>query len=111
MPGRQSLIEFLAIPGWQFDRLAVALHVEREIFRNSDEQLDSLHDAIHERFFIRVQPKLEQRAFLVFQLAQVAGLSADVLHRLRKPEWSTIVSEIEAFSTSGSGGEYFTWHA
>lgn len=43
-------------------------------------------------------PSVEQRAFLVFQLAQIAGLSPDVLHRLTKPEWGTVLAEIESFT-------------
>jgi len=43
-------------------------------------------------------PRGEQRAFLVFQLAQVLGLSPDVLERLGRPEWMTILREIEAFT-------------
>jgi uncharacterized protein YbcC (UPF0753/DUF2309 family) len=43
-------------------------------------------------------PSVEQRAFPVFQLAQVLGLSPDVLYRLTKPEWRTIVEDIESFS-------------
>ena len=43
-------------------------------------------------------PSVEQRAFLVFQLAQVLGLSPDVLHGLSKPEWADLVAEVETFS-------------
>ncbi|MDR3638223.1 MAG: DUF2309 domain-containing protein [Isosphaeraceae bacterium] len=43
-------------------------------------------------------PSVEQRAFLVFQLAQIFGLSPDVLHRLSKPEWGAILEEIETFT-------------
>ena len=43
-------------------------------------------------------PSDEQRAFAVFQLAQVNGLSPDVLYRLDKASWAAILSEIEAFT-------------
>jgi uncharacterized protein YbcC (UPF0753/DUF2309 family) len=43
-------------------------------------------------------PSVEQRAFLVFQLAQVLGLSPDVVYRLSKPEWATLLQEIESFT-------------
>ncbi len=43
-------------------------------------------------------PSVEQRAFLVFQLAQVQGLSPDVLYRLGPEEWARLVEQIEAFS-------------
>src|SRR5262249_5770167 len=42
-------------------------------------------------------PSVEQRAFPIFQLAQVAGLSPDLLGRLSKPEWSKMIEEIETF--------------
>ena len=90
-----TLVEFLAIR-LVLDRLAVA-HLAHTTLQFSG-PLDRLRDEIQERFDRRVQPNLEQRAFMVFQLAQLAGISADVLHRLRKPDWSTIVAEIEAFT-------------
>ncbi len=43
-------------------------------------------------------PSVEQRAFLVFQLAQVLGLSPDTIYRLTKPEWAILVREIESFT-------------
>jgi uncharacterized protein len=41
---------------------------------------------------------VEQRAFLVFQLAQVLGLSPNVMYRLSKPEWATLLKEIKSFT-------------
>ena len=41
---------------------------------------------------------VEQRAFPVFQLAQIFGLSPDVLYRLNKQEWKTILDEIDSFT-------------
>ena len=41
---------------------------------------------------------VEQRAFPVFQLAQISGLSPDVLYRLSKQDWKTILHEIDSFS-------------
>ena len=43
-------------------------------------------------------PSDEQRAFSIFQLAQVLGLSPDLLQRLSRGEWSTLLEEIETFS-------------
>ena len=43
-------------------------------------------------------PSVEQRAFPVFQLAQVRGLSPDVLHRLSRSDWATVLQEIESFT-------------
>ncbi len=44
-------------------------------------------------------PSVEQRAFLVFQLAQVFALSPDVMFRLTRQEWAALLQEIESFST------------
>src|SRR5262249_11263659 len=38
------------------------------------------------------------RAFLVFQLAQILGLSPDVLYRLGKRDWAFLLEEIEVFA-------------
>ena len=54
-------------------------------------------------------PSVEQRAFLVFQLAQVLGLSPDVLYRLSKPEWATLLQEIESFTAARAAARSFTW--
>ncbi len=43
-------------------------------------------------------PSVEQRAFVVFQLAQVHGLSPDLLHRLSQPDWAAVLAEIESFT-------------
>lgn len=41
---------------------------------------------------------VEQRAFPVFQMAQISGLSPDVLYRLTRQQWQKILEEIESFS-------------
>lgn len=41
---------------------------------------------------------VEQRAFLVFQLAQVLGLSPDVISRLNQDDWAALMQEIESFT-------------
>ncbi len=41
---------------------------------------------------------VEQRAFFVFQLAQILGWKPETLHRQTKDEWSKLVREIETFS-------------
>ncbi|MBI2824006.1 MAG: DUF2309 domain-containing protein [Planctomycetia bacterium] len=43
---------------------------------------------------------VEQRAFLVFQLAQTLGWMPADLYRMSKGEWSNLVEEIESFSAS-----------
>jgi uncharacterized protein YbcC (UPF0753/DUF2309 family) len=42
---------------------------------------------------------VRQRAFLVFQLAQVRGWSPSQLNRLSKKDWAKLVEEIEEFSS------------
>ena len=90
-----SLAEFLAI------RLLLDRHSLAESARSElgfEGPLDALQDAVRLRHHHRATPSVEQRAFLVFQLAQVFGLSPDVLYRLNKPEWAAILKEIETFS-------------
>lgn len=43
---------------------------------------------------------VDQRAFLVFQLAQTIGWSPANLHQLSEVEWSRLVEEIETFSAA-----------
>jgi len=105
-----SLVEFVAVR-LLLDRFSAA-HVARTAIEptvikaggskaraGQSGALGELRDWLIERRGQTRAPSVEQRAFVVFQLAQVAGLSPDVLHRLRRSEWSTIVREIEAFHT------------
>ena len=43
-------------------------------------------------------PTLEQRAFLVFQLAQFEGWAPETMYKLTPREWQWTVREIESFS-------------
>ena len=90
-----SLVEFLAIR-LLLDRFALAYSVRtalgikapvREFWRLARGQFDA-----------HWPPSDEQRAFSVFQLAQVLGLSPDLLQRLNRREWSTLLEEVETFS-------------
>ena len=77
-----SLVEFLAVR-LLLDRFALA-YTAREAL-GYDGPLSGLRDAIRAgRIESPWPPSVEQRAFLVFQLAQVAGLSADLLYRLSR---------------------------
>ncbi len=89
-----SLLEFLAVR-LLLDRFA-ASHVAREAI-GYDGPLHELRDELHEKYHPRRQPTGEQRAFLIFQLAQVVGVAPNVLHQLTRKEWGCIVQEIEAF--------------
>lgn len=90
-----SLVEFLAIR-LLLDRFATACVARTEL--DFTGPLCELREALLKRLDRPWQPPVEQRAFLVFKLAQVAGLSPDVMFRLRPQDWATIVREIEAFS-------------
>jgi uncharacterized protein YbcC (UPF0753/DUF2309 family) len=90
-----SLIEFLAIR-LLLDRFA--LRVTARDHLGYAGPLDGLRTAARVRLDPQWPPSVEQRVFLVFQLAQVFGLSPDVLHRLDASAWAAVVSEIEAFS-------------
>jgi uncharacterized protein len=90
-----SLVEFLAIR-LVLDRLAVA-YTSRHVLGFTG-PLKSLRDDLRRRIGPRHQPSVEQRAFLVFQLAQVLGWTPEELYRLTGAEWSTLLEEIESFS-------------
>ncbi|MFO0952851.1 MAG: DUF2309 domain-containing protein [Isosphaeraceae bacterium] len=61
--------------------------------------LRAMRDDLSARIEEAWPPSVEQRAFPVFQLAQVMGLSPDVLYRLPREEWETLLREIEEFSS------------
>ena len=89
-----SLVEFLAIR-LLLDRLALA-HVGREALGFAG-PLRTLRAELRQRLGPQRLPSLEQRAFLVFQLAQVLGWSPAELHRLSEGDWATLLEEIETF--------------
>ncbi|HVX14735.1 MAG TPA: DUF2309 domain-containing protein [Pirellulales bacterium] len=91
-----SLVEFLAIR-LLLDRLATA-HVAHTAMR-FEGCLGELRDTIRRRSGCPRPPSVEERAFLVFQLAQVLGLSPDALHRLQPGEWAEVMREIETFGS------------
>jgi uncharacterized protein YbcC (UPF0753/DUF2309 family) len=90
-----SLIEFLAVR-LILERLALDSAAHR--LMGYAEPLAELRDAARARSTKHDAPSVEQRAFLVFQLAQVLGWLPADLYRLTKQEWSALVAEVEAFS-------------
>jgi hypothetical protein len=91
-----SLIDFVAVR-LILDRFAVAYVARQEMeFRGP---LSRLRDETRPRLQKHWPPSVEQRAFLVFQLAQIVGISPDVLYRLDPDQWAAIVREIEHFSS------------
>ncbi len=89
-----SLVEFLAIR-LLLDRFAAA-SIARSAMQFT-EPFARLRVELYSRL-VQPDPNLEQRAFVVFELAQVAGLSPDVLQGLSRQEWSTMVRDIEEFN-------------
>ena len=90
-----SLLEFLAVR-LILERLALAQAAKEGLGFNGP--LDQLWQAA--KFGIaRHQPHtVDQRAFQIFQLAQILGWLPDDLNRLTKPQWAQLVEEIEVFS-------------
>ncbi len=91
-----SLVEYLAV------RLLLELQALAYLARTTGVHtgpLRTLRQAIRPQPAGAGPPSVEQRAFLVFQLAQVAGLSPEVLHRLEPAGWSTLLDEIESFTS------------
>jgi uncharacterized protein YbcC (UPF0753/DUF2309 family) len=89
-----SLVDFLAVR-LLLDRLVLA-HVAREALGFVG-PLRALRAELRRRLGPRQLPSPEQRAFVVFQLAQVLGWSPAELHRLSEGDWATLLEEIETF--------------
>lgn len=91
---RGTLREFLAVR-LMLERLALE-HTAREALAGEIE-LAHLRAALHRRIPHTPRVNVDQRAYLVFQLAQVRGWGPAELHRLSKAQWSRLVEEIESF--------------
>jgi uncharacterized protein YbcC (UPF0753/DUF2309 family) len=91
-----SLIEFLAVR-LILERLALA-HIAHSHL-GFDGSLQQLRDITREQIAARDKPTGPQRAFLIFQLAQVLGWSPVTLHDLSRKEWAALVAEVESFSS------------
>ncbi len=91
----ESLVEYLAIR-LILDRLALAFTAGNAFGFTGP--LSELRGEIRDRFGHTPLPSDEQRAFLVFQLAQVLGWSPQTLHRLDESQWSILLQEMETFS-------------
>jgi uncharacterized protein YbcC (UPF0753/DUF2309 family) len=93
---RGSLLGFLAV---RLILEALALkHVARTVLHDAGD-LAHLRGRLRRRLPREGGVSVEQRAFLVFQLAQVLGWGPADLIRLTRAEWSRLVEEIEAFSS------------
>jgi uncharacterized protein YbcC (UPF0753/DUF2309 family) len=89
-----SLVEFLAVR-LILERLALAW-VARDTLRYEG-PLSELRQAARTASQKPEAAGVDQRAFQVFQLAQVMGWLPAELHRISKTEWASLVAEIEAF--------------
>ncbi len=89
-----TLHEYLAVR-LLLERLALATVARATI--DFTGPLDELAPALRHRLPSPPRVSVDQRAYLVFQLAQVRGWSPQDLHRLAKPGWTRLVEEIEAF--------------
>jgi len=92
-----SLVEFLAVR-LLLERLALA-YTAREALKYKG-SLAGLRQAALAKVIQPEPHSTEQRAFLVFQLAQVLGWPPDVMRRLDGQEWTRLIEEIEAFSAT-----------
>lgn len=90
-----SVIEYLAI------RLILDRYAAVSIARDHlgyDGMISNLRKEITRRLGKPIPPSVEQRAFSVFQLAQLLGWTPEDLHDLTKADWSTLLREIETFT-------------
>lgn len=91
----ETLIDYLAVR-LLLERFALA-QVARESLDHRGTLAD-LRGVCRQRIPKPTPPSVEQRAFQVFQLAQVLGWTPATLHHLDTHEWATLLQEIEAFS-------------
>jgi uncharacterized protein YbcC (UPF0753/DUF2309 family) len=91
---RGSLVEFLAVR-LLLDRHALT-YTAREALGYTG-PIGGLRETLWAAASAPWPPSVEQRAFPIFQLAQIVGLSADLLHRLSRTEWAKVMEEIETF--------------
>lgn len=90
-----SLVEFLAVR-LILERLAVS-QVARERLGFTG-PLDKLRSTAADKLQKSDDMGVDQRAFVVFQLAQVRGWAPADLHRISRQEWASLVAELDAFA-------------
>lgn len=89
-----SFEEYLAVR-LLLDRLSLAYFARREL--GYDGPLADLNATLRKKIGKPRHATVEQRAFVVFQLAQVFGWSAEQLAGLSRSEWFELLDEIESF--------------
>lgn len=90
-----SLTEFLAIR-LILDRVTTAFVAKESLSYSGP--LDELRDYLRQRLPQHEIASPDQRAFLVFELAQIVGWPPQLLHRLSDAEWTLLVRELNEFS-------------
>jgi uncharacterized protein YbcC (UPF0753/DUF2309 family) len=90
-----SLVELLAVR-LVLDRIAAAYVAHTAMSYHGN--LANLRVAAARKLNRRHLPDGEQRAFLVFQLAQLLGWMPETLCRLTPQDWANLLQEIEEFS-------------
>lgn len=90
-----SLVDFLAVR-LLLERFAVAQAAHEALGFTGP--LRAVRDEALRQIPPHTPPSIEQRAFPVFELAQVLGWTPDELFHLGPDEWTALVREIEAFS-------------
>ena len=102
-PDRQALA---APPGTLIEFLAVRLILERLAisylaleYLNFQGPLHELRTVLGSKLPKSTHSSVEQRAFLIFQLAQVLGWSPSILNHLETDDWAELIDEIESFSS------------
>jgi hypothetical protein len=91
-----TLVEYLAVR-LVLERLALASAARDSLGYTGG--LRDLRAALQAKIVHAPRVRVDQRAYVVFQLAQVLGWKPEELHRLSKSEWSHLVQEIETFSS------------
>ena len=91
-----SLIEFLAVR-LVLERFALARIAREELHFNGS--LQQLREYAREHIANRDKPTGSQRAFLIFQLAQLLDWSPAELHELSRKQWAALVAEVESFNS------------
>lgn len=89
-----TLVEFLAVR-LILDRIALG-HLAKEALGYVGPLVD-FRTVPQGSIAKNVRPTREQRAFIVFQLAQVMGWAPPLLHQLSIKDWNDLIAEIEAF--------------
>lgn len=89
-----TLVEFIAVR-LLLERLAVQYLARQDLAYHGS--LEDLRDELRKNASPAEPPSADQRAFLIFQLAQVLGWYPHIIFQLHYFEWSELLREIDAF--------------